>query len=195
MSDIQIIAVEQPADVNIDEVAFPKPAPGAELRWYWLTEEQSYNAHLVKLISREGDTLAFRGVELANPDAAFGPKGANNPANYTVDLGQVRYVYRERPSTLVDVEYGGARSYALLFLSDEYIRDKDPQERLANARVADGPKWPAGSGASRLRHLENQIIAMRDKYSVACAAFKSLLWEATPEQKLLIQEWLNKLEP
>lgn len=145
MSEIIILGEELMVNVNIIDEAFTAPASDAEFHWYLNTDHQDYFPYLIYAKSLVGDVLTFRGVDIHDPTFTFGPDNTNNALNYTVNLGQVKHVYREKPSTLDGLEPDGSKAYAILFLSNTYRDAYDTQERLTAARG--GPKWPAGSGS------------------------------------------------
>ncbi|APR84943.1 Hypothetical protein A7982_10292 [Minicystis rosea] len=134
-----------PGATTVNSKAFAKPSVNAQLIFNTELKSPGYHAHLVKFVSLSGtNTLSFRGVDLTNPDSDFGPNGGAADASnvFQVDLGQVKHVFREEPSSLVGMSE--ARPYLLLFLSDSWVLANDIQEFLQRARG--GPKWPAGAG-------------------------------------------------
>lgn len=192
MSEIIIIGEERMVDVNIIDKAFTQPAENAEFHWYLHTDHTDYLPYLIYAKSLVNDVLTFRGVDIRAPTTTFGPDHTNNALNYTVNLGHVKYVYREKPSTLDGLEPDGNKTYALLFLSDTYRDTYDTQGRLTAARG--GPKWPVGAG-SKLVALRKELAKTKADFAQALQDLKEMLVKDSDDRQAKVDALISKFLP
>lgn len=129
----------------------------------------TYRCYLVQVSGFDANNpniMHFQGIHLG--DGSLGTA-------YSVDLGQCKYVWRELPSTLSNIDQPDPNSTtvevidscALLFLTDAYLATApdskyatdyvpvadDPNWLGQRATPLDLPKWPDGLGAGAVREL------------------------------------------
>lgn len=129
--------------MKTDDKAFTRPEEGANLSWIHETKFNVYNPFLIKASSLSDDkrTLQFRGVDLLNRKEFGKANDTDDGDDYVVDLYNDKHAYRHKPSTLDELEPGGEKAYAILFLSEEFLKTRDSANKLA-LRAQGGPKYP-----------------------------------------------------
>lgn len=202
MPKIKLLGDEPAAKAKLTGKAFSKPAPGANLTWFLGTDHAiHYLPYLVKAVSLANQKLQFRGVNLEDPNKEFGPTGPND--HYEVDLDSNNEVYRHAPSTLANLEPGGDKTYAVLFLSQNFLNSKDPQAKLI---VAQGdPKYPpvAFEREAKLRkefeelnkaHVELKAMhqTLQTKYTDAANELKSIVLAPAASQSIELRKLVEK---
>lgn len=174
-----------------DTLAFGPPNQGDDLSWSIDAPFPGiYFPYLIKATGGDlltSDTLHFRGVNLDHPDVEI---GKNDKEDFIVHLNDIADAYRHAPSTLDGLSHEkNDKSYAILFLSDNFINNNDPGKRLVAARG--GPKYPPVS----LSELKREVVTLKAKLQNAhniAFALKSRKKSFSQED---IQQLLNELAP
>lgn len=189
MPKILVQGVEESAGTLGDE-AMSLPAQNAELYWYFGAEYgTNYRPYLIKATYLSGDDLVFRGIDLEDRDTEIGPTDSTD--TFAVDLSNLNYVYRDEPSTLVNLNPGGTKKYALLFLSDAYIETYDLSKRLA-AAVGD-PKYPQSAEAVFIAKVA--LKKLTDKYQKAWLGIQTISQQKSISTNEHLRQWLKDFAP
>jgi hypothetical protein len=174
MSKIELLGVDLNGDPAIKKTAFIKPQEGQKIHFLVTTAPRGYHPYLVKVLSLRDNVLTFRGVHLDNPDIEFGPDGKPD-SFYAVNLLDAKQVYDEKPTTLLEVEPGGEKSYIILFLADPFLALHDKGEWLSKQAMG-RPKWPEGAEASVLRMVLKSLEGSDKSLAFKQKVIKELAW-------------------
>lgn len=191
--NIILDGVEPGAAANLGEEAFTEGRLAEPLYWHFGTEfDALYISHLVRATSLANDRLQFLGITLATPNVEIGLTGTSDP--WEVDLTNREYVYRKIPSTLLNLEPGGTKTYAVLFLSKKYLADNDPSKRLQNA--AGGPKWPQSAEAhATLQTLRAELQTLKAENDKLWRAMQEISQHPDSVQSSKLRQFLNSNAP
>lgn len=131
--------------------AFPKPGKEDTIYYDWDTPGGSYFAHLVRVIKYDGSGITFQAGNLQDPD-----KTKDNP-QYSLMITDLENIWWNPPSSL-DGWDEKTNNWAILLLSDRFVKHGGVKKELLMARADPGNKWPRGAGDKFLAEKYGTVV-------------------------------------
>ena len=136
------LAGVDPVDGQVKDQAFPKPAAGDVIHYWWATPSPAYKPYLVQVSEFDGRTVVFRGIHLVTGDLL--PTNLAGDKDYIVQLEHTELAWGGPPSTLT--KWDATNNCAILFLNDVFVLGKNLKDAKGDNLASDPPKYPRGSG-------------------------------------------------